>query len=323
MLSTGEPVSYLRAKPAVHQLCAGAWLQAPFRLSSDVVAVPFGELGFTRQAEHLSRYVIEIIRGQVDQPAFESLTKAGANALPVIALCAPIAVDARPEELEALAAERLDRGRQALAWATGEEIVPFGMVVVGSGATHFRMLPPHSRRRQRLFGLGGARDDFQASLSSIVKVAEVDEHFAYALSLHHDALREVNPRFRIGRLFNVLECLAYRLKSEARPSRKAVKYLIGLEDEPPVMANIGGKEYRYDCVEIGGRVRDKLFHGVPFRAEHLNLESRAAFELYEHQPQVIADGLAVHCEIQIARWANGSSRGLGTMPSNEGPGIGE
>ena len=177
------------------------------------------------------------------------------------------------------------------------------------------MLPPHSRRRQRLFGLGDTEDQFQGSLSRIMNTAVRDEHFAHALSLHHDAVREANPRFRIGRLFNVLECLAFRLKSAERPSRRAVKYLVGVGDGRTSTATVDGKEYKYDTIEIGGRVRDKLFHGVPFRPEHLTADTREAFELYERHPEIIADGLATHCELEIAKWANGTSKGLREDPS--------
>src|SRR5438552_12093581 len=97
-----------------------------------------------------------------------------------------------------------------------------------------------------------------------------DEHFAFALSLHHDAVKESNPRFRIGRFFNALECLAYRLKSADRPSRKAVKYLVGLDDGASSGVTIEEQDYRYDPIEVGGRIRDKLFHGVPFRREDLS-----------------------------------------------------
>ena len=311
-MNVQEAIAFLRTRPAVHQLCSGSWLQAPFRISFDVTAVPLAALGYRAQAQCAAQYVTEIIGALVDQQAFESLIKTGTRALPVIVLCAPVSVEAAAEALENLATPRLDRARQVLAWATGEEITPFAMVVAGLATTQFRMLPPQTRRRQRLFGLGETKDDFEENLSRLMRVAVDDEHFAFALSLHHDALRESNSHFRIGRLFNVLECLAYRLKSEERPSRKAVKYLIGLEDGATSTVHVGDREYRYDCIEIGGRVRDKLFHGVPFRREDLITDARPAFDLYEQQPEIIADALVMFCELELAKWANGTSRGLHT-----------
>jgi len=38
-----------------------------------------------------------------------------------------------------------------------------------------------------------------------------------------NAIGDTNAQFQIARAFNCLECLAYKLKNESRPSRKAVK----------------------------------------------------------------------------------------------------
>lgn len=314
MSSDTEALAFLAQRPSVHQLCAGASLQSPFRIGLDVMAIPLQPLGFGPQAVHLARFVTEVLRAPLDEPAFQALEATGKTALPVLALTAPISIEAPPHDLERLAAERLHRARQIVAWASGDTVTPFGMVVATGAITHFRLLPPPARGRQRLFGLGGTAGDFQETLSRITAAADADEHFAFALALHHDAVREHNPHFRIARLFNVLECLAYRLKSAERPSRKAVKLLVGLPDGVDTHLNSGGISYRFDSIEIAGRVRDRLFHGIPFRPSDLNAESRPAFELYEHEPGVIADGLAVRCEMEIARWANGTSVGLTLAP---------
>jgi len=310
MSPSPDPLKFLNNRPAVHQLCAGAFLQGPFRVGFDVMATPLQALGFGPQARHLARFVTEVLGAPLDEPSFQTLRASGESAFPVLALSAPLTIDAPPEELEGLAVVRLDLARQAIAWASGDQLTPFGMVVASTTETHFRLLPPHSRRRQRLFGLGGTADDFQESLSRIQSAAQADEHFAFALSLHHDAVREYNPRFRIARLFNVLECLAYRLKSSERPSRKAVKHLIGLPDGPDTQLHANGRAYNFDLIEIAGRVRDKLFHGVPFQATDLNTQSRPAYDLYQDHPEMIADSLAGRCEWEIGLWAHGQSRGL-------------
>lgn len=308
-MNRSEAIQFLQNRPAVHQLCFGSWLQEAFRLSFDVVAVPLAELGYEREAVYTAQYVSDVLGAKVDAGAVQSLAQSGAEAGPVIVLCAPVSVEAEPEALEGLARDRLDRARQVLSWVTGDEITPFAMVVASKAGTKFRMIPPLSRRRHRLFELGGTKEDLQNTLSQLMQAAVDDEHFTFALSLHHDAVKETNPRFRIGRLFNVLECLASRLKSAERPARKAVKYLIGLEEGATSTVGIDGKEYRYDEIEIGGRIRDKLFHGVPFRREDLSKETQSAFELYENHPEIMAENLAMHCELELAKWANGTSRG--------------
>lgn len=311
-----EALTFLSQRPSVHQLCAGAHLQAPFRVGLDVLAVPLEPLGYLPQATHLARFVNEVLQAPIDQASFARLAASGHTALPIIVLTAPMTLDAAPADLETLAVTRLEQARQVLAWATGDSLWPFGMVVCSSTDSHYRLILPHSRRRQRLFGLGGSAGDFQETLSRIKTAADTDQRFAFALALHHDAVREPNPHFRIGRLFNVLECLAYRLKSSALPSRKAVKYLLGIEAAPDTVLEWEGRPYRIDTVEIAGRVRDKIFHGTPFEAADLTVESRPAFDIYERDPTFIADSLAARCEMEIARWANGVSRGL-APPSQE------
>jgi hypothetical protein len=140
-----------------------------------------------------------------------------------------------------------------------------------------------------------------------------DERFTFALSLYHDALKEPNARFRIGRMFNVLEALAYQVKATTRESRKAVKQLLGLSAGATTEVQRDGVKYRFDAVEIAGRVRDKLFHGVPFEADDLNVESRPAYGLYSSNPEDIASTVSHYCELDSANRRN--PRAAGRCPS--------
>jgi hypothetical protein len=63
-----------------------------------------------------------------------------------------------------------------------------------------------------MLGQGNVGPALQSNITNILQLAEKDERFAYALSLHRDALHESNKLFKIARLFNVLEALAYALK---------------------------------------------------------------------------------------------------------------
>ena len=199
------------------------------------------------------------------------------------------------------------RARQLLSWASGDEITPFAMVTANADGTFFRLIAPLSRRRQRL-GFGNTGDDFYSQLARIDTALDEDEHFALALSLFHDAVREENPRFRIARFFNVLECLAYKLKG-SRASRAAIRYMLDLDAGAMIEIAVEEKRFRFDVIEVGGRIRDALLHGSAFRAEDLNLASRPAYDLYEDRPQEIAGPLQSYCELEMARWANGVSRG--------------
>ncbi len=101
--------------------------------------------------------------------------------------------------------------------------------------------------------------------------------------------------------------LAYALKDGDTGSRRAVKIMLGLENGAKTNLQVGGRKISYDRIEIAGRLRDKFFHGSPFREEDLIEEARPVFFLIEHHPQMIADTLLADCELALARWANGAS----------------
>jgi hypothetical protein len=60
-----------------------------------------------------------------------------------------------------------------------------------------------------------------------------------------------------------------------------------------------GIRYSFDIVELGGRLRDKLFHGVPFLPDHLTENVRAAFSLLENAPLYVADTLTEYCKVAL------------------------
>jgi hypothetical protein len=307
----------LRRKPAVHQLCSGAFLQEPLVLRESLLATPLAALGFDTEANFTRQYVTEVLGGEVSADRYQELLTQGAHAHPVIAITAYREISAAPAELEKVVDKDLIRARQLITWASGDEVTPFAMVTANTEGTFFRLIAPQSRRRQRL-GFGNTGDDFYSQLARIDAALDEDEHFALGLSLFHDAVREENPRFRIARFFNVLECLAYKLKKE-RASRAAIRYMLDLEGGAMVEIADGSNSFRFDVIEIGGRVRDALLHGSAFRPQDLNLASRPAYTLYEERPQEIVGPLQSYCELEIARWANNASRGRNPPPQPSSP----
>ncbi|MFC3606952.1 hypothetical protein [Stutzerimonas tarimensis] len=237
------------------------------------------------------------------------MKKQGVNALPVIALVVQLKEEDTPEAMEKYAESELEIPEKIAGWVAGEKLTPFSYITCKSDLNYFRTVPPHSRQRQRL-GFGNVGSDYANQIQRMVECAQTDEHFLFALSLYRDALSESNQVFKIARFFSVLESLAYKLKSQDCPSRKAVKELLGLTDGAMACYSIAGKEYNFDRIEISGRLRDKLFHGVPFRENDLNHASRHVLELLENQPETIANTLRDDCELEFARWANGASNGL-------------
>lgn len=302
----------LQHRPAVHQLCMGAFLQEIVPVGEHTTAVPLTSLGCDTEAAYAARYAHDVVRASVDEPAIVSLKKQGADAHPVIAIVVRNRIDAAPEDLERVVMPLLDRARAVLSWATGEVPEPFALVTATTKGAYFRLTPEQSRRRQRL-GFGNTGADFRDQLHRLMKYAEEDERFAFALSMHRDALREQNPEFRAARHFSCLEALAYRIKDDegtGQKSRQRVRKLLGLEAGAMARTSDGANQYEYDRVEIAGRIRDKLFHGAPFRpSEHLNESAAKAYEHLMKHPDQLRDMLQADCELEFARWANGASRG--------------
>lgn len=65
-------------------------------------------------------------------------------------------------------------------------------------------------------------------------------------------------------------------------------------------------------------LRDKYFHGSPFREEDLIKEAQPVFYLIEHHPEIIADALLDDCELALARWANDASPGRDAARARQG-----
>ncbi|MEK6789861.1 MAG: hypothetical protein AABY68_13015 [Pseudomonadota bacterium] len=305
-----DVLATLKRRPAVHMLCCGAYLQEPVQLQPDLWAIPLKALGFSTQSNYIAQYASEVAAASVDQDAVAKLTIQGIDSLPVVAIIQMPLRDNSPETLERESSAALERARRIIGWASGDEVTPFALLTCTTAQSYFRLLPPHSRRRVRL-GFGNTGDDHKNQIERIYRAAETDEHFEYALSLLHDANQEVNPHFKIARLFNCLECLAYKIKAQYEgKSRKAVKALLGLPTGATMETQIDGEKFRFDVIEVAGRIRDKLFHGATFRPTDLLVEHRNVFKLLATHPDQIVSALLGYCELEIARWANGASLGL-------------
>jgi hypothetical protein len=303
-----ELENHLKRRPAVHELVIGAFIQEPLFYSENILAVPLKALGYETFARYLAKYSIEIGKANVDENGIINLINQGINSLPVIGIICFLDKDDSPENLELNAKNELLRVKEALSWSSGERMDTFGYLILDSKNSFFRLTPPNSRKRTRL-GFGNTGNDYLKQIQRIIESSKNDEHFAFALSIFKDANFESNQKFKIARYFNCLECLASNLKKNTG-SRKAVKILLGLESGATSETHIDGKKYRYDVIEISGRIRDKLFHGKQFNEKDLNAESRDAFKLYDKHPEEIANSIQGYCEIEIARWANGVSNGM-------------
>jgi hypothetical protein len=211
----------LRHRPAVHELCMGSRSQSVFELCDEIIVVPLASLGFKSEIEYLATYTAELVSAPVEIAVVQTLISEAQENRPIVALFLPLAIDAPPDELERLAAPRLERARRIFSWISSGEVTAFASVIATADKTFFRPVPPPHADRRMLFGLGGTKKDYQESIGRIAKKLTEDERFAFALSLYHDALRESDQQFRVARMFNVLESLAYDIKSKKHTISKS------------------------------------------------------------------------------------------------------
>ena len=302
-----EVAENIRRRPSVHRLCYGAFLQSPIWTSSDVLAVPLAAHGFDAELDYVADYLHQFFGAKLTTEEAQIGRRQGVDALPVISFISFPNANASPEELEAGARDGLEKAEQIITWATGDRVTEFAYItVIEQGPPFFRMVPPHSRQRRRL-GFGNTGEAFQDNVDRIRLAAEGDPRFAFAMAMFADAAHEPNPLFKVCRLFNVLESLAYALKSSDIGSRRAVKIMLGLDAGAMSNVEVDGRQISYDRIEIAGRLRNKFFHGSPFRDEDLIEDARPVFYLIENRPEMIADTILADCELALASWANNAS----------------
>ena len=270
--------------------------------------IPIKPLGFETPAKWLALYAQEC-GAPVDDPSLQKLIAQAAESNPCVAIILPIAEWNGPKIAESSVTSEIERLRELLSWGTGNDVEPFGFVILGpsKNEAYFRTLPPRSTKRTRL-GFGNIGNDFVNSLASILKCAELDEHFAFALSMLHDANKEKNIRFKIARLYSCLEALCYKIK-KGQGSRDAVRQLIGIKKGKTGQTNIDGRTYDYDVVLGSGILRDILFHGVPADFSKAKPEEQDTFDLLSTHPEVFVSDLQSRVEIEVAKWSNGKSNG--------------
>jgi hypothetical protein len=306
LYSLEQALSIFRARPSVHVLCVGSSIQSPLHLGNDVLAIPLAPVGFADGANYMARYVRQVLGDEINGSLIGGILNETREANPIIAMSLRLAIDAEPRALEELAARRLEHAQRVLSWVSAGNVSAIGIAIATSSGVFVRSTPRDYTSRIVLFG--GNRDQFQETVLAISDRATVDERFAFALSLYRDALAEPNPQFRIARMYNVLEALAYRVKARME-SRKAVKQLLRLAPDARAEVAYGDSKYRFDAIEIAGRLRDKLFHGSPFREEHLSESVRSAFAMLTTNAGDLASIIAGYCELELNRWALGTSEG--------------
>lgn len=298
-----------KARPSVHVLCKGAFLQRQVRLASDAFATPLSSVGYACEADFAFRFSSDILGRAIVPDDALAIAQAHAEEQPAVVISVIRAVDADSSDIVSAAWPTVVRVRSVMSWISGDLPEPFAVVVYRDSGPEFSFRPPFSRRRQRL-ELSGAGDSSQQQAALIFEHASRDAHFAFALALYQDALRDSDAEMRVSRFFMCLESLAFRLKGDGVGSRAAIRKLLGLERGAFVHHTLpGGRSVTVDRVEIAGRVRDKLLHGIAFDSTTLNSDARDFYEWARTNPGYFRDFLARDCELELLKWANGTSAG--------------
>jgi hypothetical protein len=261
-------------------------------------------MGFNNAANYAIEYHKMVAGFAPDQATVEELHAQGAEALPVITFVHS-EIDGDALAMENAASPHLERAEQLIGWISGDYLNEFAYFTAATTGYCFRLVPPQSHRRL-LLGPGNVGEALAQNIKNIGSLADADERFAFALSLYRDALHEKNLHFKIARLFSVLESLSYALK-KGNGSRSAIRTMLRLEHGAVGEGSYAGRKIRYERIELAGRLRDKLFHGVPFERKELSEEWRESFDLLSERPEVIASDLMADCELEFARWGNNAS----------------
>ena len=298
----------INRRPAVHRLTYGAYLQGHLWVTPKTIAIPLAPMGFDHATNYAFRYHDELLRVNIEPAQAQAIQAQGKDSLPVLSFIYFTDETQSPETMEAEAFADLGRAEQLVGWISGDYLQDFAFVIAATDRIYIRLLPPHSQRRQML-GPGNVGPALQSNITNILQLAEKDERFAYALSLHRDALHEPNKLFKIARLFNVLEALAYALKVGGVGSRDAVRKLLGLESGALGQISYAGKTISYDRIALAGQLRDRVFHGSQFTRDQLPAAHRDSFDVLNEQPDALIRDLLADCELEFARWGNNASAG--------------
>jgi len=307
----------LHRTPALHVLYVGAFLQSPILVSNNITITPLQSLGKRVEGEYLADF-LRMIGAEVSEPAARELVAQGVEHRPVVVLtiASNDLVDLTLQQ--AVANPLVTHVEAVIAWATGNDPLPFATVLASPKQVSCGLTSAGEQPRRRRLGFGNTGKAFSSSMTALLKAIEEDEHFAFALSLHRDAVRETNLQFKAARYFACLEALAYRLKRGGVGSRTAVRRLFLPDISYMMQVEIDGRQVQLDTVEICGRIRDKLFHGIPFTARDLKPELRPYYRNLQDDPSQLVGQIEAFCEVHLARWANKKSAGQ-TGPSKDKP----
>lgn len=290
-LTDAELDKHIRRRPAVQRICVGAYLQQPMFLAADVLAVPLSAVGYAGMARLLVEYLMNDLELRVTPEEVQRLIDTGKAAHPAVALVWHAAKDETAQVLLGSSAVALGRAQRMLSLVSGDRADVVANLVLHTQDQVYELLPPASRRRQRLWL---SREDANAFERSVVRLADLQEgdpRIALALQLYLDAVNDKSHEFRLIKLFNVLECLASVHKKDGVGSRDAVRVLLNVKAGQHWAVEFKDAKIAFDLIAVAGKFRDVLMHGSRVEKDTFAAPDRGVIDVLAYEPYKLADEL--------------------------------
>lgn len=328
-------IEEIRQKPSLHILCAGAMLLENIRISDDILLVAAMPIGNQTRATILAKYAVEILGVPFDKSGFEHAIAKGMLNEPLSILVIKHEHDGSAVEVYEKIKHLVDLSLNVASSIVGRPLMPFYELYVfnENKIPVYRMVGSNTQGSQnRLTGVLKYENDNDALTSRLFKAAQREDRLEFILTLVHDVTRENNLEFKIARVFNLLEAIAWEQKKELKPlsriqkiqkriyrflgldikvkqeqvgSRTAVRRLLNFEGKDAIREfEHDGIQYKFDPIEYAGRVRDKFYHGGRIRKSKLPKTVKPGYDLMKKNPKLLTDVLLDFAKLVIYSWVD-------------------
>ena len=282
---------HIRRRPSVQIICLGAFLQQPMFVTSDVLAVPLSALGCGDLALLLGDYVSKDLDIYISVNEVENVKQFWKHTYAWVVLVWHPVRDATTEELEKSADKSFARAKRSLSLITGDKFDVVGTIVLHEQGQEYKLYPPKSKRRQRLWLSKEEALNFQKKIVSLATLSETDSRISLALQMYLDATNEKSEEFKIVKFYNVLECLSSKYKAKGVGSRDAVRKMLDIKYGQHWSIDYKGTQINFDMVSVAGKIRDTLMHGSRIKGNTFAVEDRGILEVLAFEPFKITDEL--------------------------------
>ena len=256
----GQVHDFIRRRPALHLVCGNTFLATPIRVSDNMALTPLRPMGAGLEASYIAA-LVDLLGYEVDEGLRTAIKTEGETHRPATLCTIIVESGDTVREIESAGLQQAAFLKMALAWVTQKRADTLAVIAAGPKNFSWRLGDVHEPRTMCRMSFG----DPGRPLRQIIRAAEIDRRFRFSLSQFTDTLGEADPEFLMARCFVCMEGLASEQKGGDTGSREAIRLLcksLNVPHETHVLNS--GETTAIDVVEISGRVRQKLMHGIPF-----------------------------------------------------------